>query len=139
MKSKIKENSDHEVNSESKPRPPRQSHLALSLQRNSHRYLLLNPAFIIFKYAWEQYLNYRQIQQHMIRNLASDFDQYNPMNQNYILSQSYHFDKMYFFIYPGPTKCCPSQSRQGSSACASCATYGPSSGTTSTKSYLSLI
>ena len=56
----------------------------------------LNQAFIIFKYAWEQYLNYRQIQQHMIRNIPQNYNQYNALDQRFILSQSYHFDKMYF-------------------------------------------
>jgi hypothetical protein len=50
---------------------------------------------MIIKYIWEQYINLRQISRHLIKDIPDDLRGYNISHHDFILGQSYSFDKMY--------------------------------------------
>lgn len=49
---------------------------------------------MIFKYGWEQYVNLRQISRHLIKDIPEELRGYNIRLHDFILGQSYSFDKM---------------------------------------------
>ncbi len=55
-----------------------------------------NAVFMIVKYLWEQYINLRQISRHLIKDIPQELRGYNIRHHDFILGQSYSFDKMYF-------------------------------------------
>lgn len=49
---------------------------------------------MIIKYWWEQYINMRQLQRNLIRTMPAELRQLNISMHDFLLSQSYSFDKM---------------------------------------------
>ena len=62
-------------------------------------------AFLVIKYFWEQYINLRQLRTNLIKNMPPELTHYRISLNQFLLSQSYSFDKMYFLPHLELFKC----------------------------------
>lgn len=53
----------------------------------------------MIKYAWEQYINFRQLRKNLIKTMPVELTKYRISQNEFLLSQSYSFDKMYLPLY----------------------------------------